>query len=541
MSSIRKLVCRKRQGVALIISMIFVLIFSALAVSMASLSGTNVQLATNQHKVNSALDAAQSGLECGKYLVATVVLQSTGDNTVSADQANTVWTTFCQYVQDTALDGQTVPAPTRFTDSTGSGDQLITPSIDFASTDAAFEIRFYRYDSDPCTIKLQSTGTDREVTKQIGMNMAITKDSEVLKYAIASRGKMWVTQNSTIYGPIFSTWNKPEWGAPVETTADTTVEGSINTVLAIADLENENIQMETLDANNNPVFDEYGNRVYSEADTVQGAHEGINYEVSDSDMPGMDEDDYDTSAYASICTDIPAASTTREYFPHLAGDYSQPRASWSKAYDRNVYENQTFTNAKLPKGRHALFRNCTFEGVLFIETKESYQDSTSQTNNVRFENCTFNGAIVTNVPSSTNHWSWWTRNVLYFTGEATFDNTSSMQETTILAPNFNVNLGNTGALDEGGGNVLTGAVIGGIVDVRGNAEIYGTIISMYDTSAHPNGYVTNIGAADDGGSEGAVYSGGTISITPSADQMLPSGITSPIVIQPQQNTYSEGL
>ncbi len=48
-----------RRGAVLIISMIFVLIFSTLAVSMATMSGTtNIQLASNQHKVNSTLSAA---------------------------------------------------------------------------------------------------------------------------------------------------------------------------------------------------------------------------------------------------------------------------------------------------------------------------------------------------------------------------------------------------------------------------------------------------------------------------------------------------
>jgi len=70
----------------------------------------------------------------------------------------------------------------------------------------------------------------------------------------------------------------------------------------------------------------------------------------------------------------------------------------------------------------------------------------------------------------------------------------------------------------------------------------GPIISMCDTSQWSSGYVTNIGATlDDGGSEttepGDV---GVISITPDEDKMLPSGITSPIVIAPLQDTYSEG-
>ena len=89
--------------------------------------------------------------------------------------------------------------------------------------------------------------------------------------------------------------------------------------------------------------------------------------------------------------------------------------------------------------------------------------------------------------------------------------------------------------------MLTGAIVGGIVDVRGNAQIYGTIISMCDTSQWTSGYVTNIGATlDDGGSETTELGDiGVISITPEEDMMLPSGITSPIVIKPDPKTYSE--
>jgi Tfp pilus assembly protein PilX len=69
MALTKKSVLLNHRGAVIIISMIFVLIFSALAVSMATLSSTNVQLASNQHKVNSTLSAAQSGLEVMKYLV----------------------------------------------------------------------------------------------------------------------------------------------------------------------------------------------------------------------------------------------------------------------------------------------------------------------------------------------------------------------------------------------------------------------------------------------------------------------------------------
>ena len=162
------------------------------------------------------------------------------------------------------------------------------------------------------------------------------------------------------------------------------------------------------------------------------------------------------------------------------------------------------------------------------------------TNNIRFDNCTFNGPIVT-APSTDTSSGWWQRNQLYFTGAATFNNQTSVPA-TILAPNFSLDIGNDNPT-KSDNNVLTGAIIGGIVDIRGNAQVYGTIISMFDTSSYPSGYVSNIGATlGDGGSEttdpGDV---GTITITPDQNKMLPSGITSPIVIKPNQQTYTESV
>ncbi|MBN2457064.1 MAG: pilus assembly PilX N-terminal domain-containing protein [Sedimentisphaerales bacterium] len=67
----------RQKGSVLIISMIFILVFSALAVSMASLSGTNVQLANNHHKVNCALACAESGIEVMRYWLDKVSISGT--------------------------------------------------------------------------------------------------------------------------------------------------------------------------------------------------------------------------------------------------------------------------------------------------------------------------------------------------------------------------------------------------------------------------------------------------------------------------------
>ncbi len=540
-----KLVNPRQKGSALLLSMIFVLVFSALAMSLATLSGANVQVASNQHKVNTTLFAAQSGLECAKYLVGSLTLPQTSINYVTDSQADAAWNDLCQHVQDQALDGQTVPSPASFTDALGTGQELVTPSMTFGSSNAAFTLRFYRYVSEPRKIRIQSTGAADGLTRRIGMEMNITKDREVLNYAIASRGRMWLTGDTTIHGDLFSAWDRVSI-APYNMTSDSAVLGTINTVLTLDQIDTQSYDLETLDVNDNPIDvngvpldTNYGDRYYGPYDEVQAYHQGINYGQPYNDMPGMDISDYNTDDYVDGLSTIPSTyDRVTEYFPHAAGHYNYPSSSGSLRLTRSVYENQTFSNTLLPCGRQALFRNCTFEGVLYIDCYKSSVSSTSYTNNVRFEDCTFNGVIVTDVPQPFN----WQRNCLYFTGAATFDNQSDIQEATILAPHFNVNLGNTNP-EQSDNNILTGAIVGGIVDVRGNAQIYGTIISMFDTTPYSSGYVTNIGATlDDGGSETTELGDiGVITITPEEEMMLPSGITSPIIIKPDPTTYSESV
>lgn len=534
------------RGAVLVLAMIFLVIFSALAVAMATVSGSNVQVASNQHKVNMALHAAQSGLECAKYLVKTVTpVRQTNTNTVTDAQADQRWSDLCAYAQTTALDGKSVSSHS-FTDAGGSGDELVTAALNFGVTNAQFTMRFYRYTSGPAsdrrTIKIQSTGTDGVASRRIGMDMAVTKDREVLSYALAGRGRMWLTGNTTIHGNLFSTWSRAGI-SPYNMTSDSSVLGTINTVRTLAQIQNDTYDLETLnadgqpiDASGNPLGTNYADRYHGLHDEIQGYHEGINYGQPYNDMPGLNISDYDTDSYTTGLTTLPTSSTSRtEYFPHAAGNYTQPRDGSSTSFSRRVYENQTYSNVKVPMNRHALFQNCTFQNVLYIDCSKT-NASKSYANNIRFEDCTFNGVIVTRVPQPFN----WVNNCLYFTGEAAFNNQSSIQEATILAPHFNVNLGNTNP-QHSDSNVLTGAIVGGIVDIRGNAQIYGTIISMFDTSAYPSGYVTNIGATlGDGGSETTeVGDVGVISITPEEDKMLPSGITSPIIIDPNDKTYSE--
>ena len=567
---------KNRSGAALVIAMIFVLVFSVLAVSMAALSGGNVQLADNQHKVDSALTAAQSGLEIGKYLVNGYSKSSSTKKTadyVTQGDRNETWVNFGNYLN---LPSNTVAGKPWI----DTGTDLISSPINFGSNGEKFQVK-YHYDGNEIT--LESTGvvptSDGYVTKKASVGTKIDRNSEVLKYAIASKSRVWVTGNSTIHGNIYSSWQYQNI-SPFNMTSDSTVEGTINTILTkgttaghyddlYAGSSLMSYHLETLDASGNPVYDAQGNKVISSTDEIQGKYDGINYNVNYGDkaanMPGMKISDYDTSGYKAR-TSAPAddktvynyqkdsygnyikdsqgnyvPTTVTEYFPNkvdTSGNplYGQPSSSGSMKLTRYVCQNKMLTNFQVGVNKNALFQNCTFNGILYV-------DNASGSNDVRFENCTFNGPIVT-TPSTDTSSRWWQKNQLYFTGTETFQNQTDVPA-TILAPNYNVNIGNTNPTNhDNNNNVLTGAIVGGIVDIRGNAQVNGTIISMYDTSGYPSGYVSNIGATTkDGGTETvavAVGDIGTIDITPNPNQLLPSGVMSPIVIEPLQDTYSEG-
>ncbi len=75
--SSKKMFVTKRCGAALITSIIFIAIFSALAVSLATMSTSNVQIAENLSKGDRARAAAESGLEVVKQWLSNVDIPGT--------------------------------------------------------------------------------------------------------------------------------------------------------------------------------------------------------------------------------------------------------------------------------------------------------------------------------------------------------------------------------------------------------------------------------------------------------------------------------
>jgi hypothetical protein len=577
---------QKRRGIALFITLIFVVVFSALSVAMFTMSVNSVQASENHRDSNHALNAALSGLEYAKYLAAGASINVVLDydeynNEDYSTQADTVWNNLA------ANDNLTADV------DEGGLSYLETGDVAYSNTGTTFRVRFTRQDTN--TIKVTCTGANSGIQRSIAMTFNIEKEgNKILNYGLVGNGRMWVTGDTTIHGDIYSSWDNTSV-SPFNVTSDSTVLGTVNTVLSKDTIDDASWDLETTDSDDNAMFDygvdvydaagnpvsgygtadengylvdtsgdpvydidgnrvpvDYANRVVSSDDEIQGYHEGIYYDVDtdseksliiDEISSYLDINNYNTEDYKDRVINygngnIPASETVvTEYFPHGPDGYDDYK-SGARTVHRQVYENMTFSDVCLPNNRNALFRNCTFENVLYIDCSQS---TSTYYNNVRFEDCNFNGVIVTDTPDELK----WQYNALYFTGSANFNNTSDIQEATILAPHFNVNLGdaNNGEV-ESDENVIKGLVVGGIVDIRGNAEIVGTVISMCDTSQWTSGYVTNIGATlNDGGSETtSIEDIGTIDITPDPQQKLCQGFTNypcTISLQAANDTYYE--
>ncbi|MEM8781256.1 MAG: EF-hand domain-containing protein [Planctomycetota bacterium] len=301
---------------------------------------------------------------------------------------------------------------------------------------------------------------------------------------------------------------------------------------------------------------------------------------------------------------VPPSDATRESVPFNAAfpyDY----------YERPVYRNMVFENARIAKGTNALFENCRFIGVTYIETEPQNEDplfnyvgmqnadgsfkhpdktieiggveyggnapdvgeaqalgTKALGNNVRFHNCTFEGAIVSGQwsggttslqPAEYTH----VRNKIAFTGNTNFNVDGSTElsdeekdlyrRSTLVLPHFSVEMG---SFDEAYSNSetveLSGTVVAGLIDMRGQVNVNGTVVTTFEPLSDTGPVIgntspqfnTTLGYFD--GSAGDLEANlpsvglGKISLRYDPTIPLPDGIDGPITIEPIRSTFVEG-
>ena len=191
MNSVKVRVRRKRRGAALVVSMIFLMIFAALATAMVSMSGTSLQLADNQHQANYALASAESGLEIMRYYLAGATisgsvapqgrLQSIAGSLQSALTA--AGASNISAIYDSAAGAINVAAVTL--DSQGNRN--------FAAT--------ITYGGDFDTLQMDVTGNAQQFTRRIRTDYNFTNaPSGAFDFGVATKGPLQITGNARLLG-----------------------------------------------------------------------------------------------------------------------------------------------------------------------------------------------------------------------------------------------------------------------------------------------------------------------------------------------------
>ena len=406
----------QRRGAVLIISLIFVLIFSALAVSMATLSGTNVQLASNQHKVGCAMASTESGAEAMRYWLTRVEIPS---STPPSNYFGTIVDTLQTDLTDNSISNITVLI-----------DGSILPVALDSANGQGFEGELIIDGNNPNILQVYATGGGSEITRTIKVHYDIEPyEYPIFDFGLATKGPVHFLGNPTIIG-INS-----------NSEADIFIESNNNN-LAMLVTGNCNFDGNINVANPAANVDLMG-AVQIAGDTGQAAI-----------------DNHVTTGVESPEFPVP---DTQHFLQYATGDVID--------LSTDLTSGMTLTNAKIESGTNPNFEgNITIDGILYIE----------QPNTITFErNVALNGMIVADgdVNSPGTNGMTFLGNFASnpYPPGAEFDEIRQETGSSIVAPGFAASFaGNFAAL--GGVMAVSGAHFSGNV----SALVEGTILNYSD-------------------------------------------------------------
>ncbi|NQT01562.1 MAG: hypothetical protein HQ580_06040 [Planctomycetes bacterium] len=412
----KKAAQQDRRGAVLIISMIFVLIFSALAVSMATMSGTNAQLASNQHKVGCAIASTESGLEAMRFWLNRVEFPS------STSPSNYFGTIVSNLQSDLAANSITNVAV--------YNDGTIPPVPLDSASGQNFEGEILIDANNANIMQLSAIGGGNNITRTI----RVQYDIQAYEYPIFDFGL-------ATKGPVHFLGNPTVTGVNSNSEADIFIESNNNN-LAMLVTGNTNFDGDISVANT------IANVALMGAVQIAG------------DIGQTALDNHVTIGAESPQFPVPDTQHFQQYATGTVIDSST-----------DLSNSMTLTNATIAAGTDPNFLgNITIEGILYIE----------QPNVVTFEeNVALNGMIVAdgdvNNPGTNSISFLGNFAANTYPSGVQFDAIRQETGSSIVAPGFSASFsGNFAAL--GGVMAVSGAHFSGNV----NAVIEGTILNYSD-------------------------------------------------------------
>ena len=419
---------RSRKGAALILSIIFVLIFSVLAASIATLSTTNVQVSNNQRQANRALVSAQSGLEVMRYYLSGIKVSGT------VAPANRLQAIAAQLQNKLSSSGIT-----NIVSSYDDSAKTVTvPSwlLDSESGQAFNAVIAYGDDYD--SLIMDITGTSQQVSKRnrVDFNFA-TIGNTVFDFGIASKG-------------------------PVRMHGSVEVEGFNEAIEASVYIESEN---------SNLALEMIGKS------SIAGEVKIVNPIAS-----------VDVSNASSIYGEKGEEALQHVYIGVPPCDFPAPYPANFEQYVANTFDpatdtaaNITLENIRIPAGTNPSFSgNVVIRGLVFVEPP----------NVVRFSgNAQITGIIVGNGdldnPAAENQIEFLGTVNSYCVSELPDEGFSELKKeagTFILAPGFGVRFG-------GNFQTLNGVIAASSIEFFGNAGgiINGSVVNYGQAAMNLDG------------------------------------------------------
>jgi Tfp pilus assembly protein PilX len=408
----------RSSGAVLILSMLFVLLFSVLAVSMAGFSTANIHIAQNQCLADSARHCAESGLEVLRYWLSRASISGA---TAPAERFNQL---------ATCLQGELVDASVTNLTVSYDGSTISLPNVTLdGATGHSFSATISQAGAD--VLQVDVTGTCGSVSRTIRADYVFgNRANTVFEFGVASRGPLSLSGNVELDGVNISV----ESNAYIE---------SEDSILALSIAGNSQIAGNVKIVNPIATVDIQGGNAGIGGDTGQEAVDNhVEFGAPPAEFP-----EPDPAAFGPYVTNVVDAST-----------------------DTSV--DATFENVRIVAGTNPTFSgHVTLKGVVFVETP----------NVVTFAGAVDVTAIVVGDgdwtdDSSTNRISFLgnvqSLSVSELPVEEQFAEVREQTGTFVMAPGFHLSFG-------GNFSCLSGAIAGNGINFFGNAggTINGSIIN----------------------------------------------------------------
>jgi hypothetical protein len=207
-----------RRGSALLMALMYVTLFGALAASMTAFTSSTLEISAGNERATRAYAAAESGMAFLNLQFKQMSKPITAQGTIDAALARTLFSgtggigpkLAAQLNGTTNLQGRTVVR-----DSTS----IYVPPVKLFSSgdDSVFCLQIVQDPAVPTILHVTSTGRCGNVARSVTVDMTMEKR---LKYAIYSNVAIQIGKNAVVEGDVVSTMTSFSKGPPVWTLSD---------------------------------------------------------------------------------------------------------------------------------------------------------------------------------------------------------------------------------------------------------------------------------------------------------------------------------